>query len=87
MDILGALGLIVVILLALNHMAGGSPANVLRPTGGLVTRVASGVIKLVTGLLGSVFKIGAKSIGSAKLPGIDRKDERQGPGPPPPRWE
>ncbi len=62
MDILWSLGLIVVILLALNHMAGGNPANVLRPTAGLVTNVASGVVKLVMGILGSVFKLGAKSM-------------------------
>lgn len=85
MELLYSLGLIVVILLGLNHMAGGSPANVLRPTAGLVTKVFSGVLRLVTGLVGSVFKIGIGSIGSAKLPGKDDND--RGPGPPPPRWD
>lgn len=88
MELLWSLGLIVVILLALNHMAGGNPANVLRPTAGLVTNIFSGVLRLVFGLLGSVLKIGGGSLGSMKIPKKDDdKDSGRGPGPPPPRWD
>jgi hypothetical protein len=85
MELLWSLGLIVVILLALNHMAGGRASTVLRPTAGLVTNIFSSVLRLVMGLLGGVLKIGAGKIGS--LPNKDDKDSGRGPGPPPPRWD
>ncbi len=85
MELLWSLGLIVVIFLALNHMAGGNPANVLRPTAGLVTNIFSSVLRLVMGLFGGVLKIGAGKLGS--LPKKDDKESGRGPGPPPPRWD
>lgn len=85
MDLLWSLGLMVVILLALNHMAGGNPANVLRPATGLVTGGIRFAVRLVTGLLGSAFKIGAGSIKITKQRS-DKENDR-GPGPPPPRWD
>jgi hypothetical protein len=41
MDLLWSLGLIVVLLLALNHMAGGRASSVLRPVTGIVTQLIS----------------------------------------------
>lgn len=85
MDILWSLGLIVVALLAINHMAGGSPANVLRPATGIVTRLVSMVLGIVGRIFGTAFRLGA---GSVKLPKLDEKhDNDRGPGPPPPRWD
>jgi hypothetical protein len=84
MELLWSLGLIVVILLALNHMAGGNPSAVLRPTSRLVSNVVGGVLRLAAGLFGSVFKIGASSM---KLPKKDDHHDTRGPGPPPPRWD
>lgn len=85
MEILWSLGLLVVILLALNHMAGGNPANVLRPTGNIVGGVFGSALRLVTGLLGAVFRIGAGSI--KQIPKQKEKENERGPGPPPPRWD
>lgn len=87
MELLWSLGLVVVILLALNHMAGGNPSNVLRPTSRLVTGVVGGIVGLAARILGSVFRIGAGSIGSMKLPKKDDENGRGGSGPPPPRWD
>jgi hypothetical protein len=85
MDILWSLGLIVLALLALNHMSGGSPANVLRPTTGIVTRLLSMALSIVGRIFGTAFRLGA---GSVKLPKMDdKRDTDRGPGPPPPRWE
>jgi len=42
MEIISSLGLIVIILLAMNHMAGGRPDNVLRPVG----RICSSIVAL-----------------------------------------
>ena len=85
MDLIWSLGLIVVLLLALNHMAGGRASNVLRPVTGIASRLISMVVRAVTGLLGSVFRIGAGSIKLPKVKGTDKSD--RGPGPPPPRWD
>lgn len=79
MDILWSLGLIVVIFLALNHMAGGNPSNVLRPVG----NIAGGMVSFAVRLVGSVFRIGTHSM---KIPKRTEKDDR-GPGPPPPPWD
>jgi len=86
MDLIWSLGLIVVLLLALNHMAGGRASNVLRPVIGIISNLVSVVVRAVLALLGSVLRIGA---GSVKLPkpGGDTKETGRGPGPPPPRWD
>lgn len=81
---LWSLSLIVAILLALNHMAGGSPSNVLRPATGIVTRLVSMALGIVGRIFGTAFKLGA---GSVKLPKLDDKRDERGPGPPPPRWD
>ena len=86
MDLIWSLGLIVVLLLAFNHMAGGRASSVLRPVTGIVSNLVSMVVRAVLALFGSVLRIGA---GSVKLPkpGGDRKETGRGPGPPPPRWD
>lgn len=86
MDLLWSLGLLIVIFVALNHMAGGSPANVLRPAQNLVSGIVRFAFRLVSNLLGSVFRIGVGSI--KQIPQErSKKDNDQGPGPPPPRWD
>ncbi|HEY9682146.1 MAG TPA: hypothetical protein V6C86_11250 [Oculatellaceae cyanobacterium] len=86
MDLIWSLGLIVVLLLALNHMAGGRASSVIRPVTGIVSNLVAMVVRAVLTLFGSVFRIGA---GSVKLPkvGGDKKESDRGPGPPPPRWD
>ena len=86
MDLIWSLGLIVFLLVALNHMAGGRASNVLRPVTGIVSNLVSMVVRLVLNLFGSVLRIGA---GSVKLPkpGGDKKETDRGSGPPPPRWD
>jgi len=86
MDLIWSLGLIVVILLALNHMAGGRSSTVIRPVTGIVARLISLVVRALVALFSSVFRIGAGSIKLPK-PGAGRKDDDRGPGPPPPRWK
>ena len=86
MDILWSVGLLVVILLALNFMAGGRASGVIRPVTGIVSNLVSMVVRALLSLVGSLFRIGA---GSLKLPkpGGSKKDSDRGPGPPPPRWD
>ena len=86
MDLIWSLGLIVVILLALNHMAGGRSSTVIRPLTGIVARLISLVVRALVAFVSSVFRIGAGSIKLPK-PGAGRKDDDRGPGPPPPRWK
>lgn len=86
MELLWSLGLIVVILLALNHMAGGRASNVLRP----VTNIASGLVavafRLCMSAVGGVVRLLG---GSMKLPGGSPKirDDKMPPGRTPPRWD
>jgi hypothetical protein len=86
MDLIWSLGLIVVILLALNHMAGGRSSTVIRPVTGIVAGLISLVVRALVALFNSVLRIGAGSIKLPK-PGARRKEEDRGPGPPPPRWK
>ena len=86
MDILWSLGLIVFLLVALNHMAGGRASNVLRP----VTHIASGLVsfavRLCMSALGGVVRLLG---GSLKFPSASPKirDDKARPGPTPPRWD
>jgi hypothetical protein len=41
MDVLWSLGLVVVLLIALNHMAGGKASGVIRPVTNIVSRLLS----------------------------------------------
>lgn len=86
MDLIWSLVLIVGLLLALNHMAGGRSSSVIRPVTRIASNLISMVVRAVLALFGSVLRIGA---GSVKLPKIggDKKETDRGPGPPPPRWK
>lgn len=85
MEIISSLGLIVIILLALNHMAGGKPGNVLGP----VSRICSSILALALGIVSrvaaSVIGLVGGSIKSIPPPG---RDDKQGgtTEKPPPRW-
>lgn len=86
MEILWSLGLIVILLLALNQMAGGRASNVIRPVTGIASNLITMVVRAVLALFGSVLRIGKGSIKLPK-PGAKAKDDERGPGPPPPRWD
>jgi hypothetical protein len=86
MDLIWSLGLIVVVLLAFNQIAGGRASNVLRPVSNIVTNLLTMVFRAVVGLVSSIFRIGAASVKLPK-PGMTGKDSDKGPGPPPPRWD
>ena len=87
MDILWSLGLIVVILLALNHMAGGRVSNVLRPVTGIVSGVFSLALRLCMSALGTVVRLlgGTLKMPSAGSPKLS--DDKAQRGPTPPRWK
>lgn len=85
MELLWSLGLIVFLLVALNHMADGRASNVLRP----VTNIASGLVsfafRLCMSALGGVVRL---LCGSVKLPGPPKiRDDKVPPGRTPPRWD
>ncbi|MFA6554820.1 MAG: hypothetical protein WCT03_00255 [Candidatus Obscuribacterales bacterium] len=85
MDILWSLGLIVILLVALNNMAGGRASSVLRPVAGMVTRLLSMVARAGLNLVGIVFKF---SVGTIKLPkSKGGREAGRGAGPPPSRWK
>lgn len=86
MDLIWSLGLIVVLLLALNHMAGGRAANVLRPATSILNNLIALVVRWVLTMFGTILKLGGGSIKLPK-PGPLPKDEQRGPGPPPTRWD
>lgn len=85
MELLWSLGLIVFLLVALNHMAGGRASNVLRPVTGIASGIVSFALRLCMSALGSVVRFLG---GSVKLPGPPKiHDDKQPPGPTPPRWD
>ncbi len=88
MDMIWSLGLIVVLLLALNHMAGGRASSIVRPVTGIATQLISRIVRALAGLIGSVLRLGAGSL-TNKLPKIggNTKDDKRGLGSPPPRWK
>ncbi len=79
-----SLGLLVGILLALNYMAGGRHSTIVRPAIRMAENLLTVSIRIVTTVLGSVFKLGA---GSVKLPKSMESREHKPPGSPPPRWK
>ena len=85
MELLWSLGLIVFLLVALNHMAGGRASNVLRPVANIASGLVSFALRLFMSALGSVVRLLG---GSVKLPGPPKiRDDKQPPGPTPPRWD
>jgi hypothetical protein len=85
MELLWSLGLIVFLLVALNHMAGGRASNVLRPVSNIASGLVSFAFRLCMSALGGVARLLG---GSVKLPGLPKvRDDKQSPGPTPPRWD
>ncbi len=85
MELLWSLGLIVFLLVALNHMAGGRASNVLRPVANIASGLVSFALRLCMSALGSVVRLLG---GSVKLPGPPKiGNDKQPPGPTPPRWD
>ena len=87
MEITWSLGLIVVLLLALNHMAGGIASNVLRPVSNIFSGLVSFVVRLCLQGIGAVVRLFG---GTLKLPGAGGpkiRDDKQPPGRTPPRWD
>ncbi|HNB22705.1 MAG TPA: hypothetical protein PKZ32_09815 [Candidatus Melainabacteria bacterium] len=85
MEIISSLGLIVIILLALNHMAGGKPDNVLKPVGRICSSILGLALGIVSRIAASVIGLIGGSIKSIPPPG---RDDKQGgtSEKPPPRW-
>lgn len=87
MDILWSLGLIVVLLLALNHMAGGRASNVLRPVANIASSVVGFAFRLCLSAVGAVVRLLG---GTLKLPGPASptlREDKTPRGPTPPRWD
>jgi hypothetical protein len=89
MELLWSLGLIVVILLALNHMAGGRSSNVLRPVGGIIGGLISFTVRLSLSVVRVVLRcLGGSISGSLNFPpGKANRDTDRPAGPTPPRWD
>lgn len=86
MELLWSLGLIVGILLALNHMAGGRASNVLRPVTNIASNLVGFAFRLCLNAVGGVVRLLG---GSIKLPSGSPKlrDDKEPRGPTPPRWD
>lgn len=85
MEIITSLGLIVIVLLALNHMAGGRPNNVLRPVARLCSGILGFAVNVVLRTFGSVAGLiggSVKSIGPPKDGKTGGTSEK-----PQPRWK
>jgi hypothetical protein len=85
MEIISSLGLIVIILLALNYMAGGKPDNVLKPVGRICSSILGLALGIVSRIAASVIGLVGGSIKS--IPPHGRDDKQGGTSEkPPPRW-
>jgi hypothetical protein len=85
MELLWSLGLIVFLLVALNHMAGGRASNVLRPVSNIASGLVSFAVRLCMSALGGVVRLLG---GSVKMPGPPKiRDDKIPPGRTPPRWD
>ena len=82
MDIIWSLGLLVVIVLAFNLMAGGRSSTIVRPAIRIAENLLAFAVKTVLNTLGSVFRIGG-----VKLPKSNPGKDNGPSGPPPPRWD
>ncbi|MDR3614723.1 MAG: hypothetical protein P4L53_14285 [Candidatus Obscuribacterales bacterium] len=84
MEIISALGLLLLIFVALGVMAGGRAPSLLRPAFQMVEHLLSFAVRSIVGIIGTMFRIGG---GSVKLPKGQggKSDERIGP--PPTRWK
>lgn len=84
MEIISALGLLLLIFVAFGVMAGGRAPSLLRPAIRIVENLLALAIRGVSQVLGAVLRIGGSSI---KLPGRKHNESGQKPGPPPTRWD
>lgn len=86
MELLWSLGLVVFLLVALNHMAGGRASGVLRPVTNIASGLVSFAVRLCMSALGGVVRLFG---GSLKLPTGSPKirDDKAPPGRTPPRWD
>lgn len=84
MEIISALGLLLLIFVAFGVMAGGRAASLLRPAIQIVERLLSFAVRSIVGIFGTVFRLGG---GSVKLPKSQGGDKDRRIGPPPPRWK
>jgi len=84
MELLRSLGLIVFLLVVLNHMAGGRAFNVLRPDANITSGLVWFAFRLCMPALGGVVRLLG---GSVKLPGPPKigDDKMPPPGRTPPR--
>lgn len=83
MEIISSLGLLLVILLAFNFMAGGRASSILRPAQRLAENLLSFGFKAVVNLVSSIFRLGGSSL---KLPNKFAGKDNGPSGPPQPRW-
>lgn len=86
MELLWSLGLIVLLFVALNHMAGGRASSVLRPFTNIASGLVSFAFRLCMSALGGVVRLLG---GSVKLPGPPKIGDGKMPPPgrTPPRWD
>lgn len=86
MELIWSLGLIVVILLALNHMAGGRASNILGPVANILRWLVFFAFRLCMSGISAILRLLGNSL---KLPNSSIKfgDDKQSPGRKPPRWD
>lgn len=84
MEIISSLGLLLIILLALNFMAGGKPSNVLNPVGRLCSRILGFALGIVGKAASGIIGLLGGSVKSISPP-PDRHDGGSSEKPPP-RW-
>lgn len=84
MEIISALGLLLLIFAAFGVMAGGRAPSLLRPAVQMVERLIGFAVLSIVGISGAIFRLGGASV---KLPkGLNQKSDQR-VGPPPPRWK
>lgn len=86
MELVWSIGLVVVILLALNYMGGGRVSGIVRPVTLIVSGLLSLVVRTALSFVRPLLKFATSLL---KLPkaGAGKKDSERGSGPPPPRWD
>ncbi|MBN9397414.1 MAG: hypothetical protein J0H83_19355 [Candidatus Melainabacteria bacterium] len=84
MDVINALGLLIIIFVAFGVMAGGRAPSLMRPAIRIVESLLTFALRGVSQVLGAVSRVGG---GSVKLPGRRHNESGQKPGPPPTRWD
>ena len=83
-ELIYSLGLLLFILLLLNHLAGGRPSNVLRPAAAIVFAASRLCFRFGFAAIRSVFKLSSHSINLKVPPGV--KEDSKKNGATPPRW-